>query len=796
MISLKQPRFPIAVMLLSHGNCSTYHAIDSALKFGLPVYVGLTEGQLSVGRFENVRLCFIHWDNDFSAALRRLQKNIDSDFILRLDSDEVLISFPQLDWSRVREDIFGVRLQETELLSPGVMLRLYRNKPGIQWSGRVHERLMVEGKTAPDHWRLLPSVVIRHLGYDDPLVFSAKMDRNLSISQAESEKGEPGYQKILTVARTKAYKGQFDPLAWLKCFKHPTAQDLGLQYDRRFEAAEMLCSCGYTEPARFLLDRNPLILRLHLSILAAEWRAWKRIDEDRLHFLCECLSSGFHDPCYGFPKVLLGADRETTVAYVRELAKEWSGLEEEAPDVAAKACRQPAPDGSASFRRSSAGGARNRTDSHPVAPQHPTAVCILSHGNQAETERAVRSARGFGLPIHVGLTAGNLDLEQIESVRVHRIPWQEDFAAARNQLLKRVQADFVLWLDSDDRLFSFPNLDWARMPGDIYVARRTANSDGTPGFYPCIHRNRSGVKWAGPIHEYLRIDNSPGPCDWSPLFSVIIRHCGYEDHERVLEKHERNLRISGPGLKSRNPSVEDYINLACWETVSQRFNALSWLACYKCTDCRYANLQFSNGYAAWQVISAEMLCSCGYSLPAERLLAQNPVVLRVQFAVLAAQQMMQGCLDPDRLAFLVDCLQNGYYDPYSAVPRKMLGAGPDECIAYINELLQQWRNRPRTALDFAEVQMDFFEGVFRRIDAFDADSFEDDLLVMHRETRDVVVLNPLAAVLWEALQWPLSVQDLTDLLTEAFPSEEANNLRSHVEKLVGDLLSRNLVLRV
>ncbi len=92
--------------------------------------------------------------------------------------------------------------------------------------------------------------------------------------------------------------------------------------------------------------------------------------------------------------------------------------------------------------------------------------------------------------------------------------------------------------------------------------------------------------------------------------------------------------------------------------------------------------------------------------------------------------------------------------------------------------------------------MDLFEGVFRRIDAFDADSFEDDLLVMHRETRDVLVLNPLAAILWEALQWPLSVQDLTDLLTEAFPSEEANNLRSHVEKLVGDLLSRNLILRV
>jgi hypothetical protein len=432
-----------------------------------------------------------------------------------------------------------------------------------------------------------------------------------------------------------------------------------------------------------------------------------------------------------------------------------------------------------------------------VAPQHSMVACILCHGNEEETERAVRSALRFGLPVHVGLTGTDLHLEQMNSVRVHRIPWQDDFAAARNRLLDHVQADFILWLDSDETLFSFPDLDWAKMPGDVYLGRKVIHSGITPAFCPAyIHRNCSRVRWVGPIHEYLQIDGSSDPCEWSPLFSVIIRHHGYEDEDRFAQKCQRNLLISQPGLQSGNPSVEELISVAYWETVSQRFNALSWLACYKRTEYRYADLQLPNGCAYWHIVSAEMLCSCGYTLPAERLLALNPVALRMQFAVLAAQQRMRGHMDRDRLVFVVDCLKNGYFDPYSPFPVKLLGADEDECVAHIDELLREWGDRPGADRDFEEILVNLFEGIFRRIDTFDSDSFEDDILVMHRETRDVLVLNPVAAILWEALRWPQSLKDLVDLLSEAFPSEDPNELRVRVEEFMVALLSRKLILRV
>jgi hypothetical protein len=59
--------------------------------------------------------------------------------------------------------------------------------------------------------------------------------------------------------------------------------------------------------------------------------------------------------------------------------------------------------------------------------------------------------------------------------------------------------------------------------------------------------------------------------------------------------------------------------------------------------------------------------------------------------------------------------------------------------------------------------------VYRRVLDVDEEPFEGELLLLHRTQQTVIVLNPVAAVLWEALQWPLTRQDLADLLTEAHP---------------------------
>ncbi|MFC1574468.1 PqqD family protein [Gemmatimonadota bacterium] len=85
---------------------------------------------------------------------------------------------------------------------------------------------------------------------------------------------------------------------------------------------------------------------------------------------------------------------------------------------------------------------------------------------------------------------------------------------------------------------------------------------------------------------------------------------------------------------------------------------------------------------------------------------------------------------------------------------------------------------------------------FKRVSSFESSSFEDDLVVMHTGTRQTVLLNPVAAVLWESLQWPHSRSELVRLLGEAFPDEDEEDLMGHVNAFLQTLASCELVEKV
>ncbi|MFC1851959.1 PqqD family peptide modification chaperone [candidate division CSSED10-310 bacterium] len=762
----------------------------SVRRFMLPVHIGLTAGWLRFSRFEKIKIHPIQWQDDFADARNQLLKQVDTEFVLWVDSDEVLVAFPELDWTKVNMDIFGVRLQESDLWTPRMILRLHRNRANIQWTGRIDDRLMVHGRTTLGNWRFLPSVVIRHFGYDDPHILPSKVARNMSIAKPGLDGDMPSYSELLTAARTEAFSGRFNPLLWLKCFKHQGAMYYGFSFDQRLEAAEMLCSCGYLEPARFLLAQNPLLIRLHLAMLAAQWRSSDNMDQEQLGFFCECLSNGFFDPYYSFPRALLGADQQTILAFIKDLANSWETNSE------TSICRGAS---TASLGILDSKGANlspslcfNSED--PINAETtcaPIAVCLLSHGNQEETACAVRSARRFGLPVHIGLTAGSLSLDGFESVSIYPIPWQDDFSATRNRLLQHVEAEFVLWLDSDEVLFAFPEIDWPKLAGDIFRIFWQSYGENTPAAVPRLHRNKPGLSWFGRIHEIPYNGKSPLTTDWKLLHSLVIRHSGYKDSHQVMDKHERNLRIAQYGLQGKTPSLSELLSLASWQSVSGVFNTLSWVRYYKKVDA----LTFYDVYSA-KVVPAEMLCSTGYTRPARLLLKTNPVIIPLHFAILAAEMQFEDKMDTDRLDFVVQCLQNGYYYPFVDFPHKLLGANRENCLEYINQIREEWGERPNMTLYHMEVNMDSLEGRFRRIESFDSETFVDDLLVMHNDTRDTVVLNPAAAVLWEALKWSQSLEDLVGLLAEAFPSEEVNTLRAHVEKVMGELISRKFIVRL
>lgn len=84
--------------------------------------------------------------------------------------------------------------------------------------------------------------------------------------------------------------------------------------------------------------------------------------------------------------------------------------------------------------------------------------------------------------------------------------------------------------------------------------------------------------------------------------------------------------------------------------------------------------------------------------------------------------------------------------------------------------------------------------LYQRIEDFTQGDFEKDLVIMHRQTQDTIMLNSTAAAIWEALQWPQSADDLTGLLYEAFPEQPREQLATQVEQALKMFRTRGFIV--
>jgi len=527
-------------------------------------------------------------------------------------------------------------------------------------------------------------------------------------------------------------------------------------------------------------SRYPLKIDSQLARLTKDYRTKGKIDEERLEFLFQCLSNGIVDPESMFPSTLLGADRQTLTDHIQQSAIRWNTSE-------SLSASEISPSNDSAFFPVKARAGKPAPE---LSCRAPLAVCILSHGNQDETNRAVESARFFDLPVYIGLTRGDLEMDGFEEVRIFDIPWQDNFSASRNQLLEFVESRYVLWLDSDETLFSLPQLDWAAMDADIYLVQLQFYLDKTPILSPRLHRNHSGLTWKGRVHELLYKTDGTDVLQNVPLFHVVLRHDGYEDPERLKEKHRRNAQIADGGLNKKRHAKGEWLSRLIWENISGKHNLLHWLRFFKWM----ADQAKSTSARTYCAIAAETMCSSGYTTPARRLLAQAPLQIHLHMTLLAGEFRLTGKIDDKRLAFIVKCLQNGCQNPMHAISTKLLGADTHQCRAYIDELIEEWAVTPKIIRGMEEHRMNLENKSFIRTKHFDSETFEDDLLLMNRETRETIVLNQMGALLWQALLWPHSTEDLCSLMEEALPAEDKEEISSHVEKLMQTLWSTGLIV--
>ena len=181
-------------------------------------------------------------------------------------------------------------------------------------------------------------------------------------------------------------------------------------------------------------------------------------------------------------------------------------------------------------------------------------LCLIARDEQATLQACLESARPAVdqiIVVDTGSTDSTPAIAERLGAEVFPFAWTDDFSAARNHALSKATGDWILVLDSDERLapgsatqirravrhprhaeaFLLPFADLGEQgpTGRQWVAMR-------------LYRNRPGVSYQGRVHEQLCY---PAPLDRVPVLAgAQVLHLGYR--QAALEgkqKQARNQRL-------------------------------------------------------------------------------------------------------------------------------------------------------------------------------------------------------------------------------------------------------------
>ncbi len=137
------------------------------------------------------------WIDDFAAARNESIRHANGEWILWLDADDRL---DEENRGRLRSLLAalergGPAAYAMKCLCPSGAddgsatvvdhIRLFRNDPKIRWTYRVHEQILPAIRRAGDPVRW-SDVTIRHVGYIDPTLRRAKLERDVRLLHAEA----------------------------------------------------------------------------------------------------------------------------------------------------------------------------------------------------------------------------------------------------------------------------------------------------------------------------------------------------------------------------------------------------------------------------------------------------------------------------------------------------------------------------------------------------------------------------------------------------------------------------------
>jgi len=167
----------ISACIITNNNPAVIECIKSVEKTCNEIILVNTvpEFTLDISAFKNVKLFHFEWCDDFSKARNFSLSKATGDWILVIDSDEILST--QILYLDPKYDAYFV--QQVNLNRPLWNTRIFKNNIGYYYKNRVHETIEHHINTTNT---AKSGIVLLHNGYElSPEDIKAKQDRNYKL---------------------------------------------------------------------------------------------------------------------------------------------------------------------------------------------------------------------------------------------------------------------------------------------------------------------------------------------------------------------------------------------------------------------------------------------------------------------------------------------------------------------------------------------------------------------------------------------------------------------------------------
>jgi len=212
--------------------------------------------------------------------------------------------------------------------------------------------------------------------------------------------------------------------------------------------------------------------------------------------------------------------------------------------------------------------------------QQTVSVCLIVKNAQGTLYRCLDSVKPVADEIIVcdtGSSDRTMQIAREYTDKVSSVPWEDDFAAARNRSVEKATGDWVLWIDADEYLLGGEHLG-KYLRDNMYLGyvirqhHHAIDAQLKPDVPVRLFRNHRGIKFFGCIHEHPETELNAGIAPSVILSDVHIMHDGYVTEGIRRSRFLRNLPLLLKDRK-RHPQrrlglvflARDYVHLARYE---------------------------------------------------------------------------------------------------------------------------------------------------------------------------------------------------------------------------------------